>query len=260
MTSDMAFGAWPKFMNRLLSPDHVLGQALMSARIRAQLLGWRPRDESERRVKTMIGRMAPAFTMVDLTRLRMLVRLADDVHSRQVPGCIVECGTWKGGGLALIDWALREHNDRRTPWAFDSFAGLPAPSANDDVRSKRMFFDGWCSASPADVERAFDTVGGGHEHVRIVRGWLSDTLRESNTGPIALLNVDVDWYESVKIAFGVLYDRVSSGGIVNIDDYGRWAGCDLAVHEFLASRGLERTVLNRTGRHGAWFVKDRHAA
>jgi O-methyltransferase len=255
MTNEVTFGAWPKVVNRILSPDHLVGRALMSARIRAQLLGWRPGDEGERRVKTMIGRVAPAFTMVDLTRLRLLVRLASDVHTRKVPGCVVECGTWKGGGLALMDWALREHGDRRTLWGFDSFEGLPAPSANDDVRSKRMFFDGWCAASPADVQRAFDTVGGGHEQLRIVRGWLSDTLSASETGPIALLNVDVDWYESVKITLDLLYERVSAGGVVNIDDFGRWAGCDLAVHEFLASHGLARTVLNRTGRHGAWFVK-----
>lgn len=154
-----------------------------------------------------------------------------------------------------MDWVLRQRNDRRALWGFDSFAGLPRPTGRDEPDVEESFFQGWCRATPEDVVTAFAAAGGSLEAVRIVEGWLDQTLRRSETGPIALLNVDVDWYESVKETLDVLYDRVVSGGIVNIDDYGRWPGCDAAVNEFLSARGLDRAILKRTGQYGAWFAK-----
>jgi hypothetical protein len=109
------------------------------------------------------------------------------------------------------------------------------------------------AASAEDVREAVHAVGGSTDRVRLVSGWLDDTLPKADTGPIALLHIDVDWYESVRSVFTHLFDRVPGGGIVSVDDYGRWTGCDRAVHDFLDSRGLSRGLLKRTGRHGAWF-------
>lgn len=193
--------------------------------------------------------------MVDLPRLRGLAALAGEIHARRLPGCVVECGTWKGGSLALIDWVLRQRHDRRELWGFDSFAGLPQPTGRDEAEVEASFFHGWCRATTGDVAEAFAAAGGTLDGVHLVEGWLDQTLRRSETGAIALLNVDVDWYESVKVTLEVLYDRVSSSGIINIDDYGRWPGCDAAVIEFLSARGLDRSVLKRSGPYGAWFTK-----
>lgn len=242
-------------INRWLSPDHAIGRGLISARIKGQLVRWRPRRDEDRRLKQAVARLAPRFTMVDLPRLRQLAALAGEVHARQLAGCVVECGTWKGGSLALMDWVLRQHHDRRELWGFDSFAGLPRPTGRDQAEVEQSFFQGWCRAAASDVVEAFAAAGGTRDGVHIVGGWLDQTLRGSETGPIALLNVDVDWYESVKVALDVLYDRVVSGGIVSIDDYGRWPGCDAAVNEFLSARGRARSILTRTGPYGAWFTK-----
>lgn len=242
-------------INRWISPDHAIGRGLISARIGSQLWRWRARSEEDKRLKRAIARLAPRFTMVDLPRLRQLAALADHVHVRNVRGCIVECGTWKGGSLALIEWVLRQRGDGRELWGFDSFAGLPEPTARDESRVENSFFHGWCSATTRDVIDAFAAVGANPDCLHIVEGWLADTLPVSNTGPIALLNVDVDWYESVKVTLEVLYDRIVAGGIVNIDDFGRWPGCDAAVTEFLSARGLDGSILNSSGHHGAWFVK-----
>jgi O-methyltransferase len=242
-------------VNRWASPDHAIGRRLLAARIGWQLATWRPGNDDEQQLKAAIARVAPPFTMVDLPRLRQLASLADLVHQRRIPGCIVECGTWKGGSLALIDWVMRRHGDRRELWGFDSFAGLPPPTDRDEDVVKKSFFRGWCTAAVSDVLEAFAAVGGPGEGIHLVEGWLADTLPASNTGPIALLNIDVDWYESVKLTLDVLFERVAAGGIVNVDDFGRWPGCDAAVLEFVSARGLNRSILTRTGPYGAWFVK-----
>lgn len=246
-------------VNRWLSPDHPVGQWLLAARMRAQLALWRPRTAHDGRLKDAIRRAAPAYTMVDLPRLRHLADLARRVAADRIEGAIVECGTWRGGGLALIDWVLREAGARRALWGFDSFAGLPPPGARDGEDVQRKFFAGWCAASERDVMEALGALGGDSARVRLVSGWLSDTLAVADTGPIALLNIDVDWYDSVKTALDVLVDRVVPGGFVNIDDYNRWPGCDEAVHDFMAVRGMPPALLQRSARYGAWFRKQSDA-
>ena len=67
-------------------------------------------------------------------------------------------------------------------------------------------------------------------------GLFQETLRATHIPRIALLNIDADWYESVKLCLETFYDAVAPGGIVSIDDYGLWPGCRQAVDEFIKER------------------------
>ena len=57
-------------------------------------------------------------------------------------------------------------------------------------------------------------------------------------GPIALLHLDGDWYDSTRVCLAHLYDRVVSGGLITIDDYGAYDGCRRAVDTFLEASGV----------------------
>jgi O-methyltransferase len=243
----------PRWWARLVSPDHWLGRSMLALRVRADLLRWIPRDPGDAAVKAIISRIAPAYTMVAVPRLRRLAAHAAQLSAEKIAGAVVECGTWRGGSLALVDWVFRQCGDRRPLWGFDSFEGLPPPGDHDPPPAHRGFFQGWCAASPEDVRAAIRVAGGAEAGARLVTGWLDRTLPSTDTGPIALLNIDVDWYDSVTTVFEQLYDRVVPGGIVNIDDYGRWGGCDRAVHDFLERRSLPLSLITRSGRHGAWL-------
>jgi hypothetical protein len=61
-------------------------------------------------------------------------------------------------------------------------------------------------------------------------------------GPLALLRLDGDMYESTMDALRHLYDRVSKGGYVIVDDYHVVAGCREAVDDFRAVRGIEDAI------------------
>ena len=67
---------------------------------------------------------------------------------------------------------------------------------------------------------------------------------------IAVLHLDGDWYDSVKVCLEHFYDRVSPGGIIQIDDYGHWQGARKAVDEFMATRHITVPLryLDYTGR------------
>jgi O-methyltransferase len=250
MAVAMNQGAW---WAKYVSPDHAFGRALMAARTQVELARWRPASPSERELKSIIGRLSPAYTMIAVDRLQQLAAHAIELHRDGVEGSVVECGTWRGGALALVDWAFRMAGDPRSLWGFDSFEGLPPPTERDPESAHRGFFSGWCAASIADVHEAIRAAGGAPDRVNLVRGWLKDTLPGAATGPIALLHIDVDWYDSVRTVFDHLSVHIAAGGIVSVDDYGRWHGCNLAVDEFLDAHRWPRAILRPMGRHGVWF-------
>ncbi len=57
-----------------------------------------------------------------------------------------------------------------------------------------------------------------------------------------MLRLDGDLYESTIQALEGLYDRLSVGGYVIVDDYGNVAGCRQAVHDFRDARGIKDPI------------------
>jgi hypothetical protein len=199
--------------------------------------------------RTVDPRILP-HTMLPPHVLMGLVRQVDLVVRENIPGALVECGVWKGGGSFLMADRLRRLGADRPVWMFDSFAGMPDPDPIDGPLAAAWasnpagehYYDN-CVVSVDDV-RATAASLDLSERVRIVPGWFDDTLEEARAavGPIALLRIDCDWYAGVRLCLETFYDQVSEGGLVVIDDYGLFDGCNLAVHEFLAQRQLPHTI------------------
>jgi hypothetical protein len=72
---------------------------------------------------------------------------------------------------------------------------------------------------------------------------------------IAVLRLDGDMYESTIDPLTHLYDRVSTGGWVIVDDYTLFASCQAAVHDFFADRGIDPPLIP-IDRVGVYFRKD----
>ena len=74
----------------------------------------------------------------------------------------------------------------------------------------------------------------------IHRGWFQETVPHAarEIGPLAVLRLDGDWYESTRVCLEHLFDNVVEGGVIIIDDYGTFSGCRMATDEFFASRGI----------------------
>ena len=88
----------------------------------------------------------------------------------------------------------------------------------------------------------------------MVKRFFQDTLPHSEIQHIALLHLDGDWYDSTRVCLEQLYDKVSPGGVIQIDDYGHWAGARKALHEFFDQRRIQVDLkyLDYTGRQ---FIK-----
>jgi O-methyltransferase len=172
-----------------------------------------------------------------------------------LPGALVECGVWKGGAAALMAIAnLDQGSERRALHLFDSFAGIPEPIAQLDgeravretvgkpenaqgrLRTANDYSHRGGPGSENEVRALLGDVGYPQELVYIHQGWFQETVPADATsiGPVALLRLDGDLYESTKICLEHLYEHVVSGGFIVIDDYGAYDGCRWAVDEFLA--------------------------
>src|SRR5206468_7451975 len=88
------------------------------------------------------------------------------------------------------------------------------------------------------VQDNFRRYGLLDEQVQFLEGWFRDTLPVAPIERLAILRLDGDLYESTIQALEGLYDRLSVGGYVIVDDYGNVAGCRQAVHDFRAARGI----------------------
>lgn len=196
-----------------------------------------------------VYRTVRPYTMSGGARLRSLYDAVHDVSARRIPGDVVECGTARGGSAALLGLAIRETGVPRTLWVFDTFKGIPPPTSADPDYEIAARFTGHFRGELSEVQALFDRLGI-RDASRFVEGRFEDTVPKSDVGAIAVLHLDGDWYESVKVCLDHFYDRVSPGGVIQIDDYGHWAGARKAVDEFLASRRIPSrlTYVDYTGR------------
>lgn len=174
------------------------------------------------------------FTMVPEGLYKGNLTLAYD--HRNVQGCVVECGVWRGGMIAGMAEILPD----RMFYLFDSFEGLPdvreidGPKAVAWQKNKEgeTYYDN-CKAQVNFAEQAMTRSGARHS---IVKGWFDDKLPATVLeSPIAILRLDGDWYDSTMSCMKTLYPQVASGGIVIIDDYYTWDGCSRAIHDYLSS-------------------------
>ena len=100
-----------------------------------------------------------------------------------------------------------------------------------------------------------DTVGYPDTMAVYHVGWFEETVARdaAEIGPIAMLRLDADLYESTKICLESLYSCVVPGGIVIADDYNYFEGCKKAVDEFLSE--FPKTLIHRIDPAGVYWIK-----
>lgn len=192
------------------------------------------------------GRVWPAEaeTMIGLPRLDNLQHCIEQAIADDVPGDVIECGVWRGGATILARGVLMAHGvTDRTVWVADSFAGLPEPDARypADAGDPHHTFDE-LAIPVAQVRANFRKYGLLDEQVRFLEGWFADTLPGAPIERLAVLRLDGDMYSSTIDALTALYDKVSPGGFVIIDDYSL-PTCREAVHDFRRDRGIEDPIV-----------------
>lgn len=198
-----------------------------------------------------------AHTMIGKKRLANLRALVESVLGNNVKGDFIETGVWRGGACILMRAILKAYCViDRCVWLADSFEGLPRPNEKKypaDAGDKFYAYPE-LSVSIGQVKHNFEKYGLLDDQVKFLQGWFKDTLPSAPIEKLALLRLDGDMYESTMDALLALYDKVSKGGFVIIDDYHVVEGSKLAVHDFLSDRRLNPTIEEIDGVGVYWKV------
>jgi O-methyltransferase len=180
-----------------------------------------------------------ALTMVGRQRLRNLRTLIERVIADDVAGDVLEAGVWRGGASIFARAVLATHGvtDRKVIVA-DSFEGLPPPSPDYPAdHPSRLHTYPQLAVSLEEVQANFDRFGLLDGQVVFLKGWFRDTMPLVQSSALAVMRLDGDLYESTIDPLVHLYDRLSVGGWVILDDYSVSPPCQLAISDFFSPRG-----------------------
>jgi predicted O-methyltransferase YrrM len=205
------------------------------------------------------------YTMTSPERIFALIQAVNYVVKNNIPGDIVECGVWKGGSMMAVAQRLNKLGDHsRRLYLFDTFEGMTEPTEKDVVfygadaitllkESKKEDENSiWCYSPFQEVKNNLYSVGYENEKIHFIQGRVEQTIPNNAPEVISILRLDTDWYESTRHELVHLFPRLSSGGVLIIDDYGWWKGARQATDEYIQENNI-KILLNRidyTGRIG----------
>jgi hypothetical protein len=161
-------------------------------------------------------------------------------RTSEVRGEILEFGIFKGN--SLFRWIkfrdLLEQTNSRKIIGFDVFGDFPEAGYSLDKAKRDAFVAETKGGRSISYEELCTLLKdqGLYRNVELIKGdilqTLDDYLHSNPHLKISLLHIDVDLYEPTKLILERLYDKVTKGGIIILDDYGAFAGANKAVDDF----------------------------
>lgn len=173
------------------------------------------------------------ITMIGEKRLDNVLYCTEQIIKNNIPGDLMETGVWKGGACIFMRAILKEHGDNnRKVICADSFEGLPPNKHPNDINHGTDFsIMDHLKISLKDVQNNFRKFGLLDSQVGFLKGFFSQEMFK-DIGPLSLLRLDGDMYESTMEVLNACYAKVSKDGYIIVDDYGHWPNCKDAVDDF----------------------------
>ena len=196
-----------------------------------------------------------AHTMIGMPRLNNLRWCVETVLQEGIPGDFIETGVWRGGACIFMRGILKAYGvtDRRV-WVADSFEGLPVadPELNAMESKLNLHLRQDLAVSVETVQSNFQRYGLLDDQVQFLKGWFCDSLPGAPIDTLSILRLDGDLYESTMDPLESLYDKLSPGGFVIIDDYNVLQACNNAIKDFRAARGITSDLQLIEGAGAFW--------
>ena len=195
-----------------------------------------------------------------------------------IAGDFIEVGVYRGRSLIGLALALRELGFDKRVWGYDTFSGFPEIAWEDDFqRFHELAESGQISAEhysrvrdnaellglvgrsvdprTSSSSKSFQETSeafvlervnalGVNDYVRLVKGPIEETMMpEAFQGPQAICGalLDCDLYNPYTVALPAIWERLSPGGYVFLDEYYslKFPGPRRAVDEFASTCGVQ---------------------
>lgn len=196
------------------------------------------------------------LTLIDPFRMGKLMDLV--IETKDVVGDIVECGSYKGGSGIFMALMLKKLGSTKHIHLFDSFEGLPDPDETHDRGYKRGQFKSNYDKLVALIEQ-YEVS----DYITLHRGWFNATVPvylSTSVNEISLFHIDCDLYSSTMDCFPQLYPKMSSNGVVVLDDFndgGR--GEKKAILEIFEKMGHEKNIIVSTAPQSYFYLNNKEA-
>ena len=143
-------------------------------------------------------------------RVWLLTRFAR--RSQALEGSFAEFGTYRAG-YAFMILALTEVERF---YLFDTFEGIPQDELTEHEVAEGMA-GSLADTSTQYVEQRLSRWAGRFE---LCPGDVFETLRETETGPLSFISMDLNASAPTRFALEYAYPRLVPGGTIVFDDYG----------------------------------------
>lgn len=171
-------------------------------------------------------------------RLRVVLHSLEYVLQQDIPGDIVEFGCYIGTTSLFLRRMLDayQQSDARTLHVYDSFAGLPPKTAQDQSTAGEQFKAGELTVSKKQFIHEFYKA---HLQLPILhKGWFHDLTSQDVPMQIAFAFLDGDFHDSIMDSLRLVWPALTPHAIITVDDYGREAlpGAERAIRTFLQDK------------------------
>jgi hypothetical protein len=179
------------------------------------------------------GQKTGSWTFGDLHWRAYIVCWAAE-RGASLDGDFVECGVNRGGyALTVINYVNFETLPKKF-YLLDTYEGLVERyiSPEEKARGVRV---GEYEACYDAVVRTFSP----YKNTQIVKGPVPDTLPQVTTDKISFLSIDMNTRDPEIAAADYFWDKLSSGAVIVLDDYGwrKHYEQKIAFDEFARKRG-----------------------
>jgi O-methyltransferase len=184
-------------------------------------------------IESYLNQYPPISNMMEKNQIYGVIYHLEEILKNNIEGDVVELGCNVGTTSIYIRRWLDMYRSSKTFHVYDSWLGLPAKLPQDAALGPRQFLAGACRTSKESFIHQFRTRGLAVPEIH--SGWFKNIPDGEYPDEICFAFLDGDFYSSIMDSLNKVYHKMTTGGIIIIDDCG-WAalpGCKRAVEDFL---------------------------
>jgi O-methyltransferase len=137
-------------------------------------------------------------------------------NALKIKGDFVECGVYKGFCSGVLFDYLEFQDLPRQAYLYDTFDGLPEETSTEAERVAWNYKQDDKDAVYLAVCEKFSKF----DNVHVVRGTVPDSFNLAVPDEIAFLHIDMNSEQAEMLALEHLFDKVTPGGFIVLDDFG----------------------------------------
>ena len=183
-----------------------------------------------------------AYTLIGYKRLNNIHFCIENILKHDIEGDFIETGVYRGGATIFMAYLNKHYNLNKKVFVADSFKGLPCPDDRDKFdNGLQNHCLGDFSVSLDSVKKNFEDFNLLDDNIIFIEGFFDTSLKNADIGKLSILRLDCDLYSSTMEVLDILYDKVSLGGYIIVDDM-CLPGCNKAIVDFRNKKNIQSEI------------------